>query len=206
MFLKTIICCLCAMAGLSANMEQGGILLQKMTPDMLEGIGLKGKHGVIVTDLNESLATEGGIKQGDVIIQCNGQEVHSPEQLMQAFDKSTGEKVPLIVWRDDQKVKVFIEKKTKNLSILGGAEFANTERGVVVKNPGVTGLFEFGDLILQFNDKPVDDKDDITKAVAKKPNAFSVVVNRNGIKISQTFAVDKNGRTSFSQTISVARE
>lgn len=200
---KVILYCLYALASLQAREEQGGILLQQMTPDMLESIGLHGKHGVIVTDLNEYSPATKEIKQGDVIMKINGQEVYSPKQLMQAFDDENSEKFSLTVWRNGELANVFIypNAKPSKENILGGAEFATNEHTVVVKRPGISGLFEKGDLVLQFNGKPVKSADDISKAVADNPNAFSVVVNRKGMQISQTFAMDKNGNTSFSQSI-----
>jgi len=204
---KVILYCVCALASLQALEEQGSILLQKMTPDMLESIGLQGKQGVIVTDLNEYSPATKELKKGDVIVSINGENVHTPKQLIEYFDKATGERVPLTVWRNGELANVFIypNAKPNKQNILGGAEFDTSEHGVEVKRSGVTGLFEKGDLVLQFNGKPVKSVDDITKAVANNPNAFSVVVNRKEMKISQTFAMDKNGNTSFSQSISIGR-
>ncbi len=204
---KVILYCMCALASLQAYEEQGSILLQQMTPDMLESVGLQGKHGVIITDLNEYSPATKELKKGDVIIKINGESVYSPDQLMQAFDKANGEKVPLTVWRNGELANVFLytNAKSSKENILGGAEFATNQQGVVVKRAGITGLFEKGDLVLQFNGKPVKSDDDIIKAVANNPNAFSVTINRKGMKISQTFAMDKNGNTSFSQSISIGR-
>lgn len=204
---KVILYCVCALASLQALEEQGSILLQKMTPDMLESIGLQGKQGVIVTDLNEYSPATKELKKGDVIVSINGENVHTPKQLMEYFDKATSERVPLTVWRNGELANVFIylNAKLNKENILGGAEFATNEQGVVVKRQGITGLFEKGDLVLKFNGKSVKSADDITKAVANNPNAFSVVVNRKGMQISQTFTMDKNGNTSFSQSISIGR-
>ena len=201
MFFKIIIYCLWVITGLQADVEQDGIVLQKMTPDMLEAAGLSIDHGVIVTDLDENSLITKELKQGDVITNINGTKVDSPNQLMQNFVNTISEKIPLTLWRNSRKKEIFLYPNAdqENIDLLGGAEFTNTKGGVVVNQPGKTGLFEKGDLILRFNDKDVMQAEEISQEIAQHPSGFSVIVDRKGIQIAQTIATDKNGNSSFSQ-------
>lgn len=202
MFCKAIVYYLCTLWGLFANVESS-LLLQDMTPPMLESVGLSPDvHGVIVTAIDENSPITKELKRGDVIIAVEGNINYDLRELIAAIRTARIEEIKLTVWRDQGEKNIVIypmQQKQVSGDILGGAEFANSKRGVVVSRPGKTGLFEKDDLILEFNGNPVKQAEDISNTIAKQSNAFSVVVNRKGIQVDLALKVDEYGNSSFSQ-------
>lgn len=98
-----------------------GVYIQDLTPDLAEGLGIKEKTGVIVTEvIAGSPADDAGFKEGDVIIKVNGDRVNSTSELRSKIAKlkpGTRAKVTLI--RD---------QKYKDLSVEIGEKPTETSR------------------------------------------------------------------------------
>ncbi|MFH1755905.1 MAG: PDZ domain-containing protein, partial [Candidatus Latescibacterota bacterium] len=80
-----------------------GVTLQSLTDEIIEGLHLKVRRGVLVSEvLDDSPADEAGVEEGDVIIVYNGEKVDTPKELIKLVQKtSVGEKVKLKVARDE---------------------------------------------------------------------------------------------------------
>jgi serine protease Do len=87
-----------------------GVLIQKVTPEIADSLGLKEAKGALVADvMKDGPAEEAGIKVGDVIVEFDGHNVKDSTEL------------PLLVARTPvgkvAKVKVLREKDTETLSV-----------------------------------------------------------------------------------------
>src|SRR5205814_2358823 len=87
-----------------------GVMIQKVTPDIAESLGLSEAKGALVADvMKDGPAEVAGIKQGDVIVEYDGKTVNDSAEL------------PLLVARTpvgkSVKVKVLRGKESVNLSV-----------------------------------------------------------------------------------------
>jgi serine protease Do len=73
-------------------LEQLGISVQNLTPDVAERFGYKDEEGVIVTDVEQgSLADFGGITPGTLIVEVNRKAVKDTDDLEKALEASVKE-------------------------------------------------------------------------------------------------------------------
>ena len=84
-----------------------------MTPDLSKRLRLSADvKGVVVTDVDpEGAAADKGIRQGDVIMEINGTQVESLEDVKSALDKSAGKPVRLLISSGGQVVYVTVKPK-----------------------------------------------------------------------------------------------
>ena len=171
-----------------------GVLIQKVTPEIAESLGVKEAKGALVADvIKDGPAEEAGIKVGDVIVEFDGHPVKDSTEL------------PLLVARTaigkSVKVKVIRDKGTETLSVHiselkdeeAAAEAGKEEglgltvqpltpdiaeslgigtevKGVVVAavepgSPADDAGLRRGDVILEVNREPVKDLASYRKAV-----------------------------------------
>jgi serine protease Do len=89
-----------------------GVRIQGVTEELAEGLGLKEVRGAVVSDLTEkSPALEAGIKQGDTILDFNGQPIKDSRDLSKVVASvKPGTEVPVNLIRDGKtmtlKVKI----------------------------------------------------------------------------------------------------
>lgn len=185
-----------------------GVLIQKVTPEIAESLGLDRARGALVANISkDGPAEKAGVKVGDVIIEFDGKEI-----------KDSGD-LPIIVARTpvERKVrmKVLRDKKEQQLSVTVGelkdeevvasvpekgelgmtvqrltpqiAESLGLERaeGVVVSavDPGSAADeagIRRGDVIVEIDRKPIRSIDEYKKAVAviKKGKGVLLLVRR----------------------------
>jgi Do/DeqQ family serine protease len=81
---------------------QLGVVIQPVTADMAEALGLKEAHGVIVSSVSAGSAAErAGVKQGDILKSYNGQAVSDINSLRnRVADTTPGTNATLVVVRD----------------------------------------------------------------------------------------------------------
>lgn len=182
-----------------------GVMIQKITPELMGAMGLKTAKGALVGDVQEnSPASKAGIKRGDIITEFNGMEVSSSEQLpkMVAVIKP-GTKVKVKALRDgaektftislgelpddaiekpatpsqDDSLGMSVEKLTDEAAKRFNAEGLS---GVVVRNVSPTGPaaaagIHAGDIITEVNKTPVKDTASYSSAVNKSKPGESVL-------------------------------
>ena len=89
--------------------------MQELTKDVRNGLGLKIKSGVLVSDvMDDSPAEEAGLRDGDVIIEFDGKKVRSPRDLKRLVLRADG--------GDEVAVKIVRGNKKKTLHITVGEE------------------------------------------------------------------------------------
>ncbi|MEE2861350.1 MAG: DegQ family serine endoprotease [Paracoccus sp. (in: a-proteobacteria)] len=78
-----------------------GVMIQDVTPEMAEALGLEQAGGAMVTDVPEGPAREAGLQMGDVITSFDGAEVEDTRGLVRRVAEApAGETVEVVVMRD----------------------------------------------------------------------------------------------------------
>ncbi len=78
-----------------------GVVIQNVTDEIAESIGLDEAAGALVNDVPEGPAAEAGIQAGDVIVAFDGADVADTRELVRRVGNTTvGSTVPVTVWRD----------------------------------------------------------------------------------------------------------
>jgi serine protease Do len=85
-----------------------GVMIQKITPDIAESMGLEGTKGALVADVvKDGPAGEAGLKQGDVIVEFDGKPVNDSADLPLLVARTpVGKKTTVKVLRD-KKMETF---------------------------------------------------------------------------------------------------
>jgi serine protease Do len=79
-----------------------GVMIQKITPDIAESLGLEGTKGALVADVvKDGPADQAGIKQGDIIVEFDGKPVNDSAELPLLVARTpVGRKIEVKILRD----------------------------------------------------------------------------------------------------------
>ncbi len=85
-----------------------GVRIQQVTPDIAESIGLKDTTGAMVAGVNDGGPADAAkIRNGDIILKFNGQDVKEMKSLPRIVAETViGKNVPVVLWRDGKEVTV----------------------------------------------------------------------------------------------------
>lgn len=190
-----------------------GVGIQKLTPELAESMGLKNTEGVLINRIYENSAAEkAGLREGDVILECNGKKLEDPSDLQKiVINTPVGGVLSLKIYREGKIITVQIKtekmpsdekieksEKIKNLLGVKVRDMLPSERsaafykyGVVVVDvesgsPAETKIKE-GDIIFTINQKPVKSAKDFRQIVSalRKGTLINIFLQRD----NQTFYV-----------------
>jgi S1-C subfamily serine protease len=167
---------------------QLGVIVQPVTSDLADSLGLKHVGGAIIGNVTpDSAADRAGLKRGDVILSFNGQQVNDINSLRNHVAEATpGSTASVVVNRDGSEKTVSVKLDEADVSKRSarnsepaaadkaalGISVEKGKKGLVITgvNPDSraadAGLQE-GDVIQEVNRKPVDSVDDLREAVRK---------------------------------------
>jgi serine protease Do len=95
------------------KVERGwlGVQIQQVTPAIAASLGLKNDHGALVAMVTpDSPSAAAGLKQGDVILGFNGEDISKLRDLPHdVADSAPGAKASLTVWRDGKQQQVDVK-------------------------------------------------------------------------------------------------
>ncbi len=85
-----------------------GVMIQPVTHQLAEQFGVKAKHGVVVSNVQEGTPAEkAGLESGDVIVEFAGRPVVSPQALQGAVEQTpVNKRTSMVVVRDGKRVKL----------------------------------------------------------------------------------------------------
>ena len=88
-----------------------GVMIQKITPDLKEKLGLKDESGALVADVTAGgPAEEAGIKRGDVIVSFNGEDIKEMHDLPYIVASTpVGKKVTVDIIRKGKKKSLLVK-------------------------------------------------------------------------------------------------
>jgi len=186
-----------------------GVVIQRVTPEIAESLGLDKARGGLVAELSkDGPAERAGVKIGDVIVEFDGKEIKESNDLPIIVARtSVDKKVRLKVLRDKKEVTLTVAVgELKEVAVVASAkekgEFGFTvqtitpqiaeslglERaeGVVITavesgSPGDEAGLRRGDVILEIDRKPVRNLADYRKALGEsKKGKGSLFLVRRG--------------------------
>lgn len=181
-----------------------GVLIQKVTPEIAESLGLEQARGALVADVVASgPAAAAGVKVGDVIVEFDGHPVNESNELPMLVARTPLEKqVSLKILRDKAPMDLNVtiaELQDEDVQVSGGgdseklgltvqtltpeiAENLGVEetKGVVVTavesdSPAEEAGLRRGDVILEVNRAAVENADDYKGALKKVEKGKNVL-------------------------------
>ncbi|MCX7770168.1 MAG: DegQ family serine endoprotease [Proteobacteria bacterium] len=185
-----------------------GVGIQKLTPELAESMGIKKVEGILVNRVYEnSPAEKAGIKEGDVILECDGKKLEDPSDLQKiVIGVPVGTTLKLKILRDNKILSIDIktdkmpsdekiEKSeiTKNILGIKVRDLLPKEKkdafykfGVVVvevmpNSPAdVAGIME-GDIIFTINQKQIKNTNDFKQVVSnlKRGSIINIFLQRD---------------------------
>ncbi|WP_028303307.1 DegQ family serine endoprotease [Oceanospirillum maris] len=181
-----------------------GVVIQEVNRDLAESFGLRKPMGALVVQVApEGPAGKGGVQDGDIILEFNGQEINRSGELPPLVGQvRPGDKARMIVLRagsrkslsitieelPDSRAKV-ANKKTQPSDQIGlkVAELTDSQKqrlgvkqGVIIADvesgSAARSGFRTGDVITMIGSQQVDNLDDYRKAVSLLKSGHSVPV------------------------------
>jgi len=192
----------------SGTVDRGflGVSIQDLTPELAASFGLKDIKGVLIPEIIEGSAAEkAGLKQGDIIVELDGQPVEKAGALQNRIAMlKPGTNVQLVVLRNENRKTITVElgKRPTQTQLAGtppevmeqlGFSVQNlTEdiakrfsyevlEGVVVNSVSPGSLAELADirpgtLIMEVNRKPVKNTEEFSKAIEEATKEGTVLL------------------------------
>jgi serine protease Do len=115
-----------------------GVVIQKITPEIAKGFGLKESEGALVSDVMEqSPAEKAGIKRGDIIISFNGKKIKDMDMLPRLVGGTEiGKQAKVGIIRDGKnlEVNVTIEEMKEESAQISKKPEVEKDFGLVVQN------------------------------------------------------------------------
>ena len=87
-----------------------GVRIQEVTDEIAQSLGLEKTYGALVQGLTpDSPALKDGIKEGDIIIRFDGEEVESMQTLPKLVAEAViGQNTEVVVWRNESKISLYV--------------------------------------------------------------------------------------------------
>jgi serine protease Do len=118
-----------------------GVRIQQVTPEIAESLGLKEPGGAMVAGVNDDgPADKAKIRNGDIILKFNGQDVKDMSSLPRIVaDSEVGKQVPVVIWRDGKEttVQATLAEKPNDAQL---AALSNGEKSDTTKPTEISGL------------------------------------------------------------------
>ena len=184
-----------------------GVAIQRVTSDLAKSFGLKEARGALISKVFEdSPAERAGLKQGDVIVQFDGQEIESSMELPRIVASTPiGKEVSIQIFRDGKRISlkakitemegeekkeaekeappekpigVLVQEVTPQIARSLGMEKAT---GIIVVRvepggPADEAGMHRGDVILEVNRKPVENVKDFSRALKEAKDQASILI------------------------------
>lgn len=180
---------------------QLGVIIQDLTPELAEALGVERAEGAVVTQvLADSAAERARIRPGDVVIEIDGRSVEDSSDLKNRVGLlGIGQRVTIKLIRDGKVLlvkPVIGENPTTSVLAgetapqLAGAVFTNPDqgKGVLVEevqpsSPAARNGLRQGDRILAVNRRVVRTIDDLRNALEAAGRAIGLTVLRGNIRL-----------------------
>jgi len=97
-----------------------GVYLAELTPELAEGFGIPGEHGVVIQNvMDDSPAEQAGLKRNDVIIEFDGKPVSDMQKFrLRVADTKVGTRAPITVLRDGKRVNLAVTLTDRQTQVL----------------------------------------------------------------------------------------
>ncbi|MDP1677876.1 MAG: Do family serine endopeptidase [Bacteroidota bacterium] len=99
------------------KVERGyiGVQISQVDETLAKANGLEKAEGVFVQEVVGEAAKVAGVKAGDIILTIDGKPMKAPNELQSYIaSKHPGDKVKLVIWRDEKKIEKVITLKPRS--------------------------------------------------------------------------------------------
>lgn len=131
---------------LHGKVERGyiGVKIQQVDETLAKANGLDKVEGVFVQEVIGEAAQAAGIKAGDIILSIDGKPLKAPNELQTYIaSKHPGDKVTLVIWRDEKKIEKTVTLRARNDNTVAvNQNDEEEEEGTVVESSARTVEFE----------------------------------------------------------------
>ena len=88
-----------------------GVMIQDVTPELAQAFGIEKNEGALISEVYaDTPAQAAGLKNGDVVIQYNGQDVKNSSQLKNTVASTApGTEVKLVIVREKKKIELKVK-------------------------------------------------------------------------------------------------
>jgi serine protease Do len=178
------------------KVERGwlGVSVQDLTHDLSKTMGIETTRGALISEVHKaSPAEKAGLRQGDVVVAYNGREIRDASQLRnEAAASPIGREVKVTILREGKRREVPVRIESLDGRVQASALPIQERLGVTVRTPssreasrlklrpgqgviitrvdpggpGAKAGLEPGDVILEVNEKPLANAQDLSGALA----------------------------------------
>jgi serine protease Do len=187
-----------------------GVTIQEVNQSLAQSFGLKQAGGALVSSVEPgSPAAKAGLKEGDVILGINGQDIsRSIDLSARVAELRPGATATLNVWRKgaQQDVSVAVgEAKATTVANSGASQGSNGKLGLAVRplspeeqkklevqgglliedvsGPAAKAGIQPGDVVLAVNGNPVKSADDLLSLTAKAGKNIALLIQRDQARL-----------------------
>lgn len=181
-----------------------GVVIQTLTPDIAESLGIKGRKGVLIAQIEkDGPADKAGLTEGDLIIKFNGKDTENARDLSRIVaDTKPGTTAKINIIREGKEEVLEIkvgelndsssvatpdtQEKTRlgvTVRPLNEMEKKKVSYGMVVESvtgPAAEAGIRKGDIILSAGGKKITSFEDLQKVIRKSKDSIAILVDRNG--------------------------
>ncbi len=186
------------------NVSRGmlGVIAQNITPSLADALNLKSDRGAVVTQIiPNSPAEKAGLKISDIIVNLDGKNIRSSEQLRNSLAMMRpGTNITLDILRQGKSMTINSVvadpkkiSKQQELPFIGGMALQNFNElesdGTYLQGVQVTGMsdvsaaalagIEPGDVIIKANQEPVSTINDLKNIASKTSKQLLLQISRN---------------------------
>jgi serine protease Do len=126
----------------TGSVERGwlGVMIQPVTPEVAESLGLDEAVGALVTEVTpDSPAAKAGLRQGDVVLSYDGKKISTLRDLSRAVaDTAVGSKVSLKIVRDHANKTIVARIGAQEREQVAAATSSGKAKGEAGRGEGVT--------------------------------------------------------------------
>lgn len=177
-----------------------GVNIQDLTPELAKSFGLEDTKGVLIPNVNEdSAADKAGIKQGDIVVEFEGEPVEKARKLQNRVAMlKPGTKVKMIILRDGKRKELTVElgERPPIEQIAAGRSDTLEKLGLTVQNltEELAQRFGYRDLEGVIVTWVGPDSEAARKGIT--PGTLIMEVDRKPVKNTKDFnkAIEKAGK------------
>jgi serine protease Do len=168
---------------LYGKVERGyiGVSISPVDETLAKANGLSKAEGVFVQDVIGEAAKAAGVKGGDIILSIDGKPLKAPNEL-QAYiaTKRPGDKVKLVLWRDEKKIEKSVELRPRNDASAVAASDTGEEDETSVEETAVKPIdYEsLGFSVKRADTKLMKDREVSSSVLVANVKSYSEAFNR----------------------------
>ena len=188
---------------LHGKVERGyiGVSISQVDETLAKANGLDKAEGVFVQEVIGDAAKAAGVKDGDIILTIDGKPLKAPNEL-QAYiaTKRPGDKVKLVIWRDERKIEKSVELKprTENRAVAmnGGMDEDETSMEETTAKP--LDFEQLGFSVKKAENRLMKDRDVNSSILVANVKSYSEAFNRGLRENDIILEADRKPVTSLS--------